>query len=43
MINQKIIEKELLRIQKKHRALTPKAVVEESRPKDAVLHHLPVE
>jgi hypothetical protein len=39
MINQRIIEKELLRIEKKHGALTPKAVVEESRPKEAVLHH----
>lgn len=38
MLNQKIIERELLRIEKKHGALTPPAVVEESRPKDAVLH-----
>jgi hypothetical protein len=37
--NQRIIEKELLRIQKKHGALTPQAVVEESRAKNAVLHH----
>lgn len=37
--NQKIIEKELTRIEKKHGALTPKAVVQESRPKTAVLHH----
>lgn len=39
MLNQRIIEKELRRIQKKHGALTPAVVVEESRPETAVLHH----
>lgn len=39
MLNQRIIEKELLRIQKKHGALTPKVIVEESRVPNAVLHH----
>lgn len=39
MINQRIVERELLRIQKKHGGLTPKIVVKESQPKSAVLHH----
>lgn len=39
MINQRIVEKELRRIQKKHGALTPPVIVEESRPENAVLHH----
>jgi hypothetical protein len=38
MLNQRIIEKELRRIQKKHGALTPLVIVEESRPENAVLH-----
>lgn len=36
---QKIIEQELLRIEKKHGSITPSLVVEESTPKNAVLHH----
>jgi hypothetical protein len=39
MLNQRIIEKELRRIQKKYGALTPPAIVKESRPEKAVLHH----
>jgi uncharacterized protein YcfL len=39
MLNQRIIEKELHRIQKKHGALTPPVIVEESRPENAVLHY----
>jgi hypothetical protein len=39
MLNQRIIEKELRRIQKKYGALTPTVVVQESQPETAVLHH----
>ena len=38
MLNQKIIERELTRIEKKYGALTPQLVLKESTPKDAVLH-----
>lgn len=38
MTNQQIIERELLRIQKKHGILTPPLVVQESRSERAVLH-----
>lgn len=37
--NQKIIEQELLRIQKKYGMITPLLIVEESRSESAVLHH----
>jgi hypothetical protein len=39
MLNSKIIERELDRIAKKHGALTPHIVLQESIPKNAVLHH----
>lgn len=37
--DQRIIERELTRIEKKHGALTPQLVLKESTPDNAVLHH----
>jgi hypothetical protein len=38
MLSQQIIEKELLRIQRKYGTLTPPLIVQESRPQGAALH-----